>query len=104
MARDAAELDANATDSGNELPNQITVVGHGTPASFELTVDGVIEPAGAEQTTFVSNHAVEGAIETGVVQFRFSGEMANVHIVDVDGFGRDGSPSSPTIHVEYGNQ
>lgn len=102
MARDTAELDANTTDSGDELPNQITVVGRGTPASFELTVSGEIEPAEAEQTALVSNHAVEGAVETGVVQFRFSGEMANVHIADLNGFGWDDSPSSPTIHVEYG--
>ncbi|TYL36738.1 hypothetical protein CV102_20905 [Natronococcus pandeyae] len=104
MARDDAKLDANATNSKSELPNQVTVVGHGTPASFELTVDGEIESAETQQMALVSNHAVEGAIETGVTRFRFSGEMANVHIGDLNGFERDDSPSSPTIHVEYAKQ
>jgi hypothetical protein len=100
MAREKMYLDGQETNGAELYPHLITVVGHGTPTSFELTVDGEIDPVDAkrtERTALVSSQAVEGTIETGVAQFRFSGEMANAHVV-----GPTDSISGPTIHVEYG--
>lgn len=98
MARDAATLNGDAPNDTAALPHCVTVVGHGVPASFEITVDGTIEAADAG-TAVVSEHAAEGAIEAGVTRFRFSGDMANAHVLD-----RTESQASPTIHVEYGAQ
>ncbi|MFU8867901.1 hypothetical protein [Natronococcus sp.] len=99
MARDAATPNGDAPNDAAALPNRVTVVGHGAPASFEITVDGTIEATDGDGTAVVSDHAVEGAIEAGVTRFRFSGGMANAHVLD-----RTGSERSPTIHVEYGAQ
>ncbi|AGB38913.1 hypothetical protein [Natronococcus occultus] len=98
MARDAANLNEDAPNSHAALPNRVTVVGHGIPASFEITVDGAIEAADDDGTAVVSEHAAEGAIEAGSTRFRFSGDMANAHVLD-----RSAS-QSPTIHVEYGSE
>ncbi|ELY55664.1 hypothetical protein [Natronococcus jeotgali] len=96
MARDAATLNGNAPNGHAALPNRVTIVGHGGPASFEITVDGTIE-ADDDGTAVVSEHAAEGAIETGVARFRFSGDLANAHVLDRT------EQQSPTIHVEYGS-
>jgi hypothetical protein len=87
------------------LPNRVTIVGRGVPSNYEISVDGDIEMIGAdplEEATIVSEHAVEGAVETGVVRFRFSGQLANVHVVDWNGVPAPESPSTPTVHVDYG--
>lgn len=93
---------AAESPSSKELPNLVTVVGHGVPASFELTVNGEIEAVGAESIDLASNHAVEGATASGTTQFRFSGELANAHLFDKESAEHEGS-SSATIHVEYGS-
>ncbi|WP_306059843.1 hypothetical protein [Natronococcus wangiae] len=100
MSRNDAALNGRTTDDVESLPHLVTVVGHGVPSNFEITVNGEIELADddpVDQTTVVSSHAVEGTIATGVTQFRFSGELANAHT-------GDWNDSSPTIHVEYGRK
>ncbi len=96
MARDAATLNGDAPNDAPALPHRVTIVGHGVPTSFEITVDGTIEAADATGTAVVSEHAAEGAIEAGTARFRFSGDMANARVLDRS------EPQSPTIHVEYG--
>ena len=96
MARDAATLNEDAPNDAPALPNCVTIVGHGVPASFEITVDGTIEAEDGAGTAVVSEHAAEGAIEAGTTRFRFSGDMANAHVLDRT------ESQSPTIHVEYG--
>ena len=87
------------------LPNRITIVGRGVPSNYELSVDGTLEMIDAdprEEATVVSGQTAEGTIETGVQRFRFSGQMANVHLVDWNGTPAPASPSTPTVHVDYG--
>lgn len=91
--------------SEGSLTNRITIVGRGVPSSYEITVDGDIELVGAdplEEATVVTSHSAEGAVETDVMRFRFSGEMANVHLVDWNGTPAPESPSTPVVHIDYG--
>ncbi|MFC4440315.1 MULTISPECIES: hypothetical protein [Natrialbaceae] len=90
---------------GDRLANLVTIIGRGVPASYEITVNGSIELVGAdplEEATIVSKHAAEGVIETGVMRFRFSGQLANVHVVDWNGVAAPESPSTPEVHIDYG--
>lgn len=95
----------SSESKAKQLPNRITVVGRGVPLNFEFSVAGDIEMMAAdpvEEATVVTKKAVEGSIEVGVQRFRFSGELANIHVVDWNGVKGAESPSTPTIHVEYG--
>ncbi|WP_254531676.1 hypothetical protein [Natrinema gelatinilyticum] len=106
MARDTPvrnRTDAAATDSA--LPNLVTIVGRGVPSNFEITVDGDLEMLADDpmaEGTVVSCGVAEGAIDVGVRRFRFSGQMANVRLVDWNGNEAPDSASVPTVHVEYG--
>ncbi|ELY48756.1 hypothetical protein [Natronolimnohabitans innermongolicus] len=87
------------TDASNEL----TIIGHGTPSSFEITVDGEIsvtdEPAAASSTV-VSGSTVEGAIEDGTIRVAFTGDLTDVTFVDREITGV--SPATtPNVHVDY---
>jgi len=53
------------------------------------------------KAVIVSEQTAEGAIDTGVDRFRFSGEMANVHLVDWNGTPAPASPSTPEVHIDY---
>ncbi|WP_306060683.1 hypothetical protein [Natronococcus wangiae] len=89
----------------NRLTNLVTIIGRGVPANYEISVNGAIEMVGAdplEKATIVSGRSVEGAIETGIRRFRFSGQMANVHLVDWNGIPAPESASTPDVHVDYG--
>jgi outer membrane receptor for Fe3+-dicitrate len=90
--------------STETLPHLITVVGHGVPKSFELTVDGTIAAIGSESADLGSNNALEGTLASGTAQFRFSGEMVNAHFLEGDATEQDDSSSAPTVHVEYGKR
>lgn len=86
-------------------PNLVTIVGRGVPANYEISVDGTIEMIDADplcEATVVSAQTAEGAIETGVRRFRFSGQMANVRLVDWNGVPAPESPHTPRVHVDYG--
>lgn len=100
MTRDSTAAGADET----HFPNRATVVGRGVPAQFEITVDGEIEAAddAFQNGTIAAGSAVEGAIDVGVSRFRFTGEMANVRLVDWNGNDASESSSTPTVHVEYG--
>ncbi|WP_254767073.1 hypothetical protein [Salinilacihabitans rarus] len=103
MARDTPVLTEH--DEDDQLPNLVTIVGRGVPASFEITVDGEIEMVADDplaEATVVSGTTAEGAIDVGVTRFRFAGEMANVRVVDWNGVALPDSASAPTVHVEYG--
>lgn len=94
-----------STETDDPLPNLVTIVGGGVPSTYELTVDGDIELIGAdplEDATLVTAHSAEGAVETGVVRFRFSGALANVRVVDWNGVVAPDSPNAPEIRVDYG--
>ncbi|WP_255170992.1 hypothetical protein [Natrononativus amylolyticus] len=86
------------------LPNLVTIVGRGVPSNYELSVEGRIRMVGAnpaEEATIVSDRAAEGTIDTGVQRFRFSGELANVRLVDWNGASPPESPDTPTVHIDY---
>lgn len=97
-------LDTDQRSSVDEtaLPNVITVDGQGTPASFEITVDGSIDMADAvasEEATIVSGTTAEGAVEADTQRFRFSGEVTDVTIVNHGGLSED-AVVDPEIYVE----
>ncbi|MCU4971124.1 hypothetical protein OB955_00025 [Halobacteria archaeon AArc-m2/3/4] len=88
-----------------ELSNLITLVGRGVPSNFELSVSGEIEMVAdnhREEATIISGGVAEGLIDNGVQRFRFSGEVANVHVLDWNGVVTPESSSTPTVHVDYG--
>ncbi|WP_408957173.1 hypothetical protein [Natrinema sp. 74] len=106
MARDTPvrnQTAASANDS--QLPNLVTIVGRGVPSNFEIAVDGDLEMVADDpmaEGTVVAGGVAEGAIDVGVQRFRFSGQMANVRLVDWNGNEAPDSESVPTVHVEYG--
>ncbi len=106
MARDPPvqnRTDAPAND--NRLPNLVTIVGRGVPSNFEIAVDGDLEMLADDpmaEGTVVAGGVAEGSIDVGVQRFRFSGQMANVRLVDWNGNEAPDSASVPTVHVEYG--
>lgn len=92
------------SETAGTFPNTLTIIGQGTPSSFELTVDGEIELASEDQTADVtvrSGSTVEGAIETGTVTFRFTGELTDVTFVDREITGLPPA-ATPNVHVDYG--
>ncbi|MFC6716019.1 hypothetical protein ACFQGT_17830 [Natrialbaceae archaeon GCM10025810] len=94
-----------STQNEASLPHLVTIVGRGVPSNYEITVDGNIELVGAdplEEATVVTENAAEGAVDTGVMRFRFSGQMANVHVIDWNGVPAPESPSTPEVHIDYG--
>ena len=73
------------SDYGEDQPHVLTVVGNGSPASYEVSVDGTIDPAlgdDSESTTVLSENTAEGSIERGVQRFRFSGTISDFTFVD----------------------
>lgn len=87
-----------------KLPNQVTIVGRGVPASYEISVDGeiaMLDTDHHETATIVSGGTAEGAIDVGVDRFRFSGQLTNVHLVDWNGIEGPDSPCTPAVSVEY---
>ncbi|ARS90835.1 hypothetical protein [Natrarchaeobaculum aegyptiacum] len=103
MARDVP-VRSQSAQSTDPLPNLVTIVGRGVPASYEIAVDGDLEMVGqdpAADATVVTDQVAEGTIDVGVRRFRFSGRMANVHLVDWNGVPAPDSPHTPTVHVTY---
>ncbi|MFP8952534.1 hypothetical protein ACLI4Z_06105 [Natrialbaceae archaeon A-arb3/5] len=104
MARDTPVRSQTASPDDQPLPNLVTIVGRGVPSKFEIAVDGEIEMVAddpLEEATIVSTQVAEGTIDVGVQRFRFSGQMANVNVVDWNGVPAPDSPSTPTVHVDY---
>ena len=92
------ETDQNDANDESALPNVITVDGQGTPASFEITVDGeidLIDGVASEEATIVSGTTAEGAVESDTQRFRFSGEVTDVTIVN-----HGGLPSETVVDPE----
>jgi len=105
MARDTPVENSEAADATDTLPNLVTIVGRGVPSNYEIAVDGELEMLADDpvaEGTVVSGDVAEGAIDVGVQRFRFSGQMANVRLVDWNGNEAADSASVPTVHVEYG--
>ena len=74
-------------DDASTRSNVVTVVGNGTPSSFELTVDGTIESTvenPAEEAIVVSGTTVEGAVGDDAVAFPFDGHLTDVTILGGD--------------------
>lgn len=96
------DTDQHSAAGETALPNVITVDGQGTPASFEITVDGEIQLAdgvATEEATIVSGTTAEGAIDADTQRFRFSGEVSDVTIINHGGVAADGVVD-PEIYVE----
>lgn len=93
-----------STEPDELPPNLVTIIGSGVPSNYEITVDGEIELVDAdplEEATLVTAHSAEGAVETGVMRFRFSGELANVRVIDWHGVPMPESPNTPAVRVDY---
>lgn len=91
--------------TADTLPHLVTIVGNGVPSNYEITTDGEIELIDTdpvEDATVVTKHSAEGAVDAGVVRFRFSGNLANVRVVDWNGVAAAESPSTPHVHIDYG--
>lgn len=90
-------------ETANTLSNTLTIIGHDSPSSFEITVDGdieLLEEDCAANTTIVSGSTVEGTIEDGTIRFRFTGDLTDVTFVDRRITGL--SPAAvPNVHVDY---
>ncbi|AGB31020.1 hypothetical protein C488_02376 [Natrinema pellirubrum DSM 15624] len=85
-------------------PNTLTIIGQGTPSSFEITVDGGLELAaetGTANVTVRSGTSVEGTVESETVTVRFSGDLTDVTFVDRGITGREPA-TTPNVHVDYG--
>ena len=93
---------SDTTDASDDRPNRLTIIGQGTPSSFELTVDGAIELIDdrATDVTVLSGTTVEGTIETGTVTFRFTGDLTDVTFVDRGITGQEPA-TIPNVHVDY---
>lgn len=105
MARDTPVQTQSEISEESRLPNLVTIVGRGVPSNFEFSVADEIEMMAdnpVAEGTVVTESAVEGSIDTGVQRFRFSGELANIRVVDWNGVEGAESPSTPTVHVSYG--
>jgi hypothetical protein len=105
MSNDTSVQNGPTVGSPDVLPNLITIVGRGVPSNFEIAVDGEIEMVADDpvaEGTVVSGGAAEGTVDVGVQRFRFSGQMANVHVVDWNGTVLAKSSSAPEVHVNYG--
>lgn len=105
MSQNTSVQNATGGSDPDRLPNLVTIVGRGIPSNFEIAVDGEIEMIADDpvsEGTVVSGGAAEGTIEVGVQRFRFSGQMANVHVVDWNGTEMSESASTPEVHVDYG--
>lgn len=95
-------VSSDAVSSDEHLPNLVTIVGQGLPASYELTVDGeltMVTDDPLEEAVVVSGSTAEGAIESDVQRFRFSGELANVTFINEDGPAKP--PLVPCVNVGY---
>lgn len=93
---------AATTRDADPSSNTLTIIGHETPSSFEITVDGTIELVDddGESATIVSGSSVEGTIETGTLRFRFTGDLVDVTFVDRRITGL--APGAvPNVHVDY---
>ncbi|MDQ2052119.1 hypothetical protein RBH26_16700 [Natronolimnohabitans sp. A-GB9] len=90
-------------DGTAEPANVVTIIGHETPSSFEITVDGEIDVLEAERSatsTVVSGSTVEGTIESDTIRFAFTGELTDITFVDRQITGV--SPATaPNVHVDY---
>lgn len=96
-----ATIAATARDADSSA-NALTIIGHGTPSSFEITVDGTIELVDddSESATVLSGSTLEGTIESGTLRFRFTGDLVDVTLVDRRITGL--SPAAvPNVHVDY---
>ncbi|WP_226042882.1 hypothetical protein [Natrinema sp. DC36] len=105
MTRDTQAENESSSADDRQLPNLVTIVGRGVPSNFEIAVADKIEMMAdnpLEEATIVTDSAVEGSIDSNVQRFRFSGELANIHLVDWNGVEAPESPSTPTVHVDYG--
>ncbi|MDZ7730197.1 MAG: hypothetical protein U5K37_03500 [Natrialbaceae archaeon] len=102
MPRDSPRT--NRTAPATDQTNLVTIIGQGIPSSYEITVDGEIEPLseGHElDRVTVSGAAAEGSIDVGVQRFRFSGELTAVTFVGRGSRDSPGSPYVPRISIDY---
>ncbi|MDS0478556.1 hypothetical protein [Natrinema sp. 1APR25-10V2] len=99
-----ATIAATRSAASADGRNTLTIIGQGTPSSFELTVDGEIELADESATadvTVLSGTTVEGTVESETVAFRFSGDLTDVTFVDRGITGLEPA-TTPNVHVDYG--
>ncbi|OAQ54435.1 hypothetical protein HTG_02485 [Natrinema mahii] len=68
-------------DYGDERPHVLTLVGNGSAANYEISVDGTIDAAvgdDAAASATIAENTVDGSIERGVQRFQFSGTVSDI--------------------------
>ncbi|WP_247004889.1 hypothetical protein [Halosolutus gelatinilyticus] len=93
-------------DYGAELPHVLVVEGRGTPASFELTVDGTIELDSdadpEDEGTTISGSTVQSSVADDSLTFRFSGALTDVTFTDGEAdVYLDGERIDPADYGDY---
>ncbi|MFC4541776.1 hypothetical protein ACFO5R_07530 [Halosolutus amylolyticus] len=80
--------EVDPAEFGPDLPHVLEVEGDGTPASYEITVDGTIELDGEadpdDDVTTVSGSTVQSSIVDETQTFRFAGALTDVTFTDGD--------------------
>ncbi|WP_440771429.1 hypothetical protein [Natronorubrum sp. DTA28] len=70
------------SEYGDELPHILTVVGNGSPAAYDVSVDGRIETiawdASSRHATVDSDGTASGEIEDGYHRFRYAGSITDL--------------------------
>ena len=93
-------VDAGSPPAGSD-PAVLVVDGQGTPASFEISVDGSITLESGSpiaEGLVVSGRTVEGAVESDTRRFHVTGEVTDVTLVNRGGLGDN--VVDPEIYVE----
>ncbi|RZV10811.1 hypothetical protein BDK88_2002 [Natrinema hispanicum] len=67
---------------GDDRPHVLTLVGNGTSANYEISVDGTIDTVAGDEAeqyaTVTSENTVEGSIERSAQRFEFSGTLTDI--------------------------
>jgi len=78
--------EVDLADYGQEKPHVLALVGNGTTANYEISVDGAIETISGDESaahaTVSSGNTVEGSIERAAQRFRFSGTLTDITFLD----------------------
>ncbi len=91
---------------GPELPHVLEITGDGSPASYEITVDGTIELDSEadpeDEATTVSGSTVQSSVTDSTQRYLFSGALTDVTFTDgTADVVLDGEPIDASEYGEY---
>ncbi|NGM71255.1 hypothetical protein G6M89_19985 [Natronolimnobius sp. AArcel1] len=93
-------------DYGTDLPHVLEVEGSGSPANFEITVDGEIELDSdddpTDEATIISGSTVQSTVSDGTQTFNFAGAVTDVTITQGEAtVSVNGEEIDPSEYGEY---